>query len=213
VVEYTVEACRLPSFDALDDRGRPILDPLLSALVSELAEIAPRALGHADPSRILFVFGAARREARASIRPLTFGFEKRVSPDKRWRKPMIAIEGREMLYEICLRPRYFLESTPAIRLRTIVHELLHISPRFDGTLDPLRRHEKGSRDFDDEVDAIATLWERSSEDRKTRAMIALLGEARLRAWTSRPPSRIPARLTMRAIYDARDLHEAVVIQR
>jgi hypothetical protein len=180
---------------------RPELDPALGELVGALARAAPDALGHLDPARILFVAGAARREARASIRP--FGR----STDPRWIKPEVIVGGAQIAYEICLRPRFFLETAPQERLVTIVHELLHIHPRFDGTLDPKRSHRGAPpRAFDGEVRAIA---ERIGEVE----CLGWRGELRMRAWTSRPPSRIPAGTRIRARYDDRDLHLAIVEQR
>src|SRR5204862_91223 len=77
------------------------------------------------------------------IRPLTFGGDppRDTSRDGRWAKPRITIAGRRMLYEICLRPRFFLALSRADRLITLAHELWHIGPAFDRTLSATRRHQ------------------------------------------------------------------------
>jgi hypothetical protein len=45
-----------------------------------------------------------------------------------------------VLYVITLRPKFFRHSTPEARVETLLHELFHISTRFDGTLHRGRRH-------------------------------------------------------------------------
>ena len=47
-----------------------------------------------------------------------------------------------MLYLITLRPLFFRASDPDQRMRTVLHELFHISSRFDGTLHQGRRHAR-----------------------------------------------------------------------
>src|SRR5215813_10200647 len=123
---------------------RPALDPELKALARALAAADPARLGHIDADRILFVAGAARLESRASIRPLTFGGSPPSFRQGAHLKPQITILGTVMLYEICLRPRFFLDATPEERLAIIAHEIWHIAPAFDGTLAEARRHDKAS---------------------------------------------------------------------
>lgn len=192
------------TWPASDPEGRPHLEPILTTLVAELSASAPGSLGHVDPARLLFVAAAARREARASVRPLA------VHPgaDPRWVKPRIVVGGMEVAYEIALRPLFFLAADPALRLRTLVHELWHLSLRFDGTLEPSRRHRSGGR-FEGDVERIAARWQGSP---LTRAWLEHRGEVRLRAWLRRPPSRIPSGVPLRTDYDQRDLYDAVLLQ-
>ena len=82
-------------------------------------------LAHVRASRILFVAGEARRGSRATIRPLGDG-----------RRPKVVLKGRRALYCVTLRPKFFRSSDPEQRVATLLHELLHISKPFDGTLDP-----------------------------------------------------------------------------
>ena len=83
-------------------------------------------LAHVQPARILFVAGEARRGSRATIKPLS---------------PMrVSLKGKRALYCVTLRPKFFRESTPEQRVETLLHELLHISEKFDGKLHAERRH-------------------------------------------------------------------------
>src|SRR5262245_28630857 len=90
-------------------------------------------LRYLDPARILVVAASARRESAASIRG--FGGESSA-----YVKPRIRIGGVVQLYELALRPRFFLTMSAQLRAETFVHELWHIAPAFDGTLAADRRH-------------------------------------------------------------------------
>jgi len=188
---------------------RPRLDEALVSLACEICSTNADELGHIDAERVLFIAGAARRNARASIRPLTFGGEppSYVSPDGRWKKPRVIVDHVTRLYEVCLRPRFFLDTTPRQRLRTIVHELWHISDAFDGSLAPQRRHAQGS----DDEDTIESMARAVEETRGDLSILSIEGEAIMRAWRCRPPSRIPANTDMQDGYGDADLFEAVVV--
>ncbi len=187
-----------------------MLDHHLRALVSELARSDPGRLGYLDPRRILFVVGAARLESRASIRPLTFGGSPPRFEDGAHVKPEIAIAGVTMLYEICLRPRFFLAATPDERLAILAHEMWHIAPAFDGSLDEGRRHSATpAKTIEREVNAIAAALAHS----KAREILAFEGELEMSAWLSRPPSRLPKSSALRKKYDERDLYTAIIAQR
>ena len=140
---------------------------------------------------------------------LTFGGEppRDVSDDGRWRKPRVVVGGVHRLYEVCLRPRFFLDASPAQRLRTLTHELWHISNAFDGSLAPDRRHRQG-RDDDATIEQMAREVEASEADLST---LTISGEAIMRAWRCRPPSRVPVDADMRLDYDDDDLYAAVVV--
>lgn len=187
-----------------------MLDSLLLGWMQHLVKLRPEALGHIEPKAILCVAGAARRQARASVRPFCFpGPVKKVAGP--WTKPEITIFGQPILYEICLRPRFFLSTTAAERLRILVHELWHISPRFDGTLADARSHRHGT--FADHDPADNILNGLTPESLPHGEFLAHDGEMRMQAWLSRPPSRIRTGTGLRLRYDERDLHAAVVIQR
>jgi predicted metallopeptidase len=110
--------------------GRPQLGPILRRLARDAAARLPE-LAHIRAPQILFVAGEARRGSRATIRPLG---------GKGKRRPEVHFRGHRILYLITLRPRFFRDSTPEARVETILHELYHVSTRFDGTLHRGRRH-------------------------------------------------------------------------
>lgn len=183
----------------------------LATLVQEIGAANPERLGHVDASRILFVVGAARKEARASIRPLTYGGNPpcAASADGRWTKPRIVVGGVRMLYEICLRPRFFTIDARE-QLRVLVHELWHIAPAFDGTLAGDRRH--GGADDAAFAGAVDEMVAACSAESESATVLATAPETRMTAWLSRPPSRVPALGLHRDTYDEADLYCAVVIR-
>lgn len=183
-----------------DEHGRPIIDASLSSLVREVARLCPE-LAHVDPARILFVTGAGRLMTRATIRPFA-------GPGK----PTLVIDGAPILYEICLRPRFFLETARDERLTIIIHELWHASPAFDGTLADERRHRNAAQDtIESEVSGIADRFRAYGSG--AAEFLGHVGELRMRAWLIRPPSRIPAGSSLRRSYDERDLYLAIVDSR
>jgi hypothetical protein len=60
------------------------------------------------------------------------------------------VRGRRVLYVVTLRPLWFAASTPEERVSTILHELYHVSTRFDGSLHRDRRHARLPRGAYDE---------------------------------------------------------------
>jgi hypothetical protein len=183
-----------------DERGRPIIDRHLRQLVREIARAVPD-LAQVDADRILFVAGAARLMARASIRPLGGA-----------NRPALVMHGVPMLYEICLRPRFFRETPHAQRLLTIVHEMWHASPRFDGTLAQERRHQNADPDWiEAEVARMVEQFARSGSS--AGDFLRYKGEMRMLAWLVRPPSRIPPHSAMKRSYDEGDLFLAIVESR
>lgn len=98
-------------------------------------------LGHVRASRILFVYNPALK-VRARVFPLAFDATgTRLSRDGRTRRPLVKVRGKTMRYVIEYGPS-FLRAPPARRLETLVHELLHLSPFFNGTLSRAMRHSR-----------------------------------------------------------------------
>lgn len=193
-----------------DEQGRPILDGALIRLTRELVRANPQRLGHVIAEQILFVAGAARLASRASIRP--FAAQERTA--EATRRPSVTIDGVRILYEICLRPRFFIATTAKERIEIVAHELWHISPRFDGTLAADRRHRgTGAIAMEDAVRAIVLDWSAGRPKGSGAEALAFVGEVRLSAWLERPPSRIPDQARVRTSYDERDLHASIVAQR
>ena len=120
---------------------RPNVTLAVKRLVRDIAARLPE-LAHVRASRILVVAGEARRASRATIRPAHYGDTGGRAGAGSRRKPLIRVKGRKILYVITLRPLWFLRSTPRERIATIVHELYHVSTRFDGTLHRGRRHSR-----------------------------------------------------------------------
>jgi len=189
----------------LDAQQRPILDPLLHDFVIALREQRPQHFGHLDPRNLLFVAGSARREARASIRP--FAALRPVGP----RRPTVQVQGQRILYEICLRPLFFLDVTAPQRTRILAHELWHIDPLFDGRLAEERRHGRCPPD-EFEAKLQDALGDFDPTDTALWSVLSSRGERRLAAWKRRPPSILPDTSTDRDEYDEGDLFSAVVVQ-
>lgn len=162
---------------------RPNATLLCRRVVADMVRALPE-LSYIRASRILFVAGEARRGSRATIRPLGGKERARVS-----------VKGRRALYCITLRPKFFRASTPEQRVATLLHELLHISPKFDGKLDPDRRH---SRLGQDEFEALLRpLLKRylATGDASLIGGLAHHGEVLARQWLERPTARSGARQT------------------
>lgn len=191
-----------------DPWGRPLLEGPLRGLLAAMVEANRTALGHVDVERICLVAGPARRAARASIRPLTFGGAPprlQLGADK---KPSVHQGGRLMLYELCLRPLFFREASPGERLAILAHELWHLSPRFDGTLAPERRHPLPDPAAADRF-AVSAAEATSGSD---LSVLEHVGELRAPMWLDRPPSLVPGGQSGRLAYDERDLFLGVVEQ-
>jgi hypothetical protein len=137
---------------------------LCADLCSRLDELA-----HIDISRIAIRFCQARTRSRygvyASLTPLRFAAG---SLTVRRRGRTWSIErlfddaGHEMLYLLSFYLPRFLERPFDYKLSTVVHELLHISPAFDGDVrrHPGRYYAHGRRPkcFDAQADALAAKW-------------------------------------------------------
>jgi hypothetical protein len=101
-------------------------------------------LSHIDLARVAIRFCQARKSVRhgiqATLTPLRFEGGELVSVrrGRRWTVQRIYDErGCEMLYLLSFYLPRFLEHPLEDKLSTVIHELWHISPRFDGDV---RRH-------------------------------------------------------------------------
>jgi hypothetical protein len=72
----------------------------------------------------------------ASLTPLRFagGETATVRRGRKWTIQRVRIDGREMLYLLTFYLPRFLDLPFREKLTTLVHELWHIGPRFDGDL-------------------------------------------------------------------------------
>jgi hypothetical protein len=164
---------------------RPNLNRAIRALLRHVAKTLPE-LSYIKPSKILVVAGEARRASRGTVKPLAFKGGRRVGSDGR-RKPMVKVRNKRMLYCVTLRPLFFRRSTARQRIETLLHELYHISPQFDGTLDPRRRHARGGETF---TEGFAPLLKQYLKTCPAEiwAPFAYDGEVRIQMWLERPSS-------------------------
>lgn len=101
----------------------------------------------------------------ASLTPLRFegGTQERVVRGRRYRtERCLDPDGREYLYILSFYLPRFQNLSVEEKLSTVVHELWHIGPRFDGDL---RRHEgrcyahgPSQRNYNAKMDQLAQRW-------------------------------------------------------
>ncbi|MFZ5470878.1 MAG: hypothetical protein ACOZIN_15740 [Myxococcota bacterium] len=164
---------------------------------------------HVKPGRVLVVAGEARRASRGTVKPLAFVGTKLRDRDGR-RKPLVRVRGRRMLYCITLRPLFFRASTPQARIATVLHELFHISPKFDGTLSTARRHEKLGKEFATRLRPLVRRYLTRCPP-EVYAPFAYDGEVRVLQWLERPmASYSPRQPNARKVYSEEQLFFGVV---
>lgn len=137
---------------------------LCGDLTTRLSELA-----HIDMSRVAIRFCQARIRSRhgiyASLTPLRFAGGELLA---RRRGRMWTVErlfddaGREMLYLLSFYLPRFMERPLEEKLSTVVHELWHIGPAFDGDLrrHPGRcyAHTHSQREYDALMDELTRKW-------------------------------------------------------
>jgi predicted metallopeptidase len=137
---------------------------LCDDLVGRLPE-----LQHIDLSRVAISFSQTRKAVDhglyASLTPMRFagGSRQTLRGGRRWTVQRLVDEsGREMLYLLSFYVPRFLNQSFRHKLTTVVHELWHVSPRFDGDL---RRfggrcyaHTGSQKQYDAQVDHLADRW-------------------------------------------------------
>jgi hypothetical protein len=127
-------------------------------------------LAHVDLSRVSICFSQARKSVRhglqASLTPMRF--ERGAATMRRGRRNytvqrLYDESGLEMLYILRFYLPRFLDLSLSEKLATIVHELWHISPAFDGDL---RRHDgrcyahgPSQKAFDAHAEHLVRRWQ------------------------------------------------------
>jgi predicted metallopeptidase len=161
-------------------------------LIRDVAARLPE-LAHVRASRVLVVAGEARGTSRATVRPGNVGPARGGR-----RRRFVRVRGRSILYVITLRPLWFAASTPEERVATVLHELYHLSARFDGALHRGRRHARLPRAaFDRKVALLLGRYlPRASEE--VLAPFAHEGLAKVQMWLRVPPARGPGPLDVDA---------------
>ena len=180
---------------------RPNISRAVRLLIRDIAKQLPE-FSHVRSDRILVVAGEARRASRATIRPMRFPETgARHSKSGQLWKPRVTFRGQPVLYVITLRPLFFRSSTVEQRVETILHELFHVSQKFDGTLDPNRRHSVLDRSSF--AKALRPLIKRYLAlcPEELRARLALNGEVRVRHWLEKPPNSYRQGSRLRRVYD------------
>lgn len=161
----------------------PNITRTVRAVIRDAARALPE-FAHIRASQILVVAGEARRASRATIRPLHFpgGKPKNARGDER---PEIRYRDHKILYVITLRPAFFRDSSPETRVATILHEMFHISKRFDGTLHAGRRHSKMGKEFEKRLRPLVKRYLEVIPDELYRAL-AFHGLVKARQWMEKP---------------------------
>ncbi|MCZ7608333.1 MAG: hypothetical protein M5U25_20280 [Planctomycetota bacterium] len=142
-------------------RGAYNLTDDVALLVHLLVQRVER-LAHIRPGQILHGVSQARTRSRygvyAQCHGLRFKHGRLEHPGRNgqvWQWPIIKVRGQEILYYITYFLPRFLDQPPRERLHTLLHELYHVSPRFNGDLRRFPgRNEFHGRDFDAAVDTI-----------------------------------------------------------
>jgi predicted metallopeptidase len=168
----------------------PNLSRTVRRIIRDVARRLPE-FKHIRSSNILVVAGEARRRSHATIRPQRFATtHDRTSSTGLRRKPQISFRGKRILYVITLRPMFFRASTPEQRVRTILHELFHISKRFDGTLHAERRHERMGERFERRLEPLAKRY-LSQVSRELMQVLRIHGVVLVRQWLEKPVATYP----------------------
>ena len=126
-------------------------------------------LRHIDLPRVAISFAQTRKAVDhglyASLTPLRFagGSQHTVRRGRKWTvQRVVDRSGQEMLYLLSFYLPRFLDQSFHQKLTTVVHELWHVSPRFDGDL---RRfggrcyaHGASQKRYDAMVERLVDRW-------------------------------------------------------
>ncbi|MEN6450981.1 MAG: hypothetical protein ABFC96_10860 [Thermoguttaceae bacterium] len=135
------------------------------------ADVAGRLdqLRHVEMARVAVSFAQTRRAGRqgmyASLTPLRFagGRLHTIRRKRRWGiQRLYDADGREMLYILEFYLPRFLDLPFREKLTTVLHELWHIGPKFDGDLRRLGgrcyAHGASTKQFDAHAEALVDRW-------------------------------------------------------
>ena len=126
-------------------------------------------LQHIDLDRVAIRFCQARQIGpygiQASLTPLRFvgGTTETRKRGRRYKvQPIHDNQGREMLYLLSFYLPRFLDRPLDDKLNTVIHELWHISPQFDGDVrrHPGRcyAHSPSQKQYDQVIEQLAQKW-------------------------------------------------------
>jgi hypothetical protein len=140
----------------------------MRSVAADMIERLPD-LAHIDLTRICVAFTQARKAGphglQASLTPLRFpkGAREGIKRGRRYRvQEVYDQEQREMLYILTFCLPRFMDLDFREKLITVLHELWHISPDFDGDI---RRHAgrcyahtHSQKEYDAEMGRLADTW-------------------------------------------------------
>lgn len=189
----------------LTDKGvsRPNFSRAVRLLIRDISRRVPE-FAKVRSDSVLVVAGEARRASRATIRPTRFQDTATLrSKDGHLRKPRLTFRGRKILYVLTLRPLFFRTGGADKRIETILHELFHLSPAFNGTLAMERRHSvMDAAAFEEALRPIVKRYlavcPQEHLDR-----FSFNGEVRVRHWLEKPPRALRIESRQRRHYDER----------
>ncbi len=127
-------------------------------------------LNHVDFAHVAVSFAQTKNSLPygifASVTPLRFkgGDLVRLASGKRWtiQRCYDFVSGKEFLYILNFYVPRFIELTLMQKLETIVHELYHISPKFDGDVRRFKgrcfAHGASQKKFDSVVAGLVEYW-------------------------------------------------------
>jgi len=150
-------------------------------LCGNMVQCLPQ-LSHIDMSRVAVGFAQTRSRAahgmQASLTPLRFegGALSGQRHGQHYRiQRVFDRQGREFLYILTLYLPRFLEHPLEEKVETLLHELWHISPCFDGDL---RRfagrcyaHGRSQKEYDAQVNCLAQAWWAAAPPEETYAFL------------------------------------------
>ena len=153
---------REPPQDGFDFTGhiRRVCDDMVARLEQ---------LRHVDMSRVAVSYSQTRRAGTqgmfAAVTPLRFadGRMHTFRRKRRWGiQRLYDPEGREMLYILTFYLPRFLDLPLREKLTTVLHELWHVGPRFDGDVRRLGgrcfAHGSSQKQYDAHIEALVDRW-------------------------------------------------------
>lgn len=113
----------------------------LTEVIRDIVATLDAEFRHVELDRVRVSFMRARQNSQhgtyASCFPMRFegGEQEQVIQGRHYRMPTLVVEGNEILYVLYfMLPRFHEEQDYHGKIATIIHELYHISPQFNGDI-------------------------------------------------------------------------------
>ena len=140
----------------------------MQRLCEDVCVRLPEEFGHVRMENVAVAFAQARRRVphglQAKLTPMRFAGGKLVEQrfGRQWTVRRLFDDDREVLYILTFYLPRFLDHTPLEKLITVLHELHHISPRFDGDIRRFEGryhvHSHSQREYDRQMEQHARLY-------------------------------------------------------